>query len=130
VILPDTSAWIEYLNGTPSRVADSIDRALASENVIVGDLILVEVLQGIRHERDVRSAAALLYTRPIRSLCGAVVAEEAAAHYRFLRRQGVTVRGTIDVIIATWCLSAGARIIHNDRDLRVMEALLGLQVYQ
>jgi predicted nucleic acid-binding protein len=72
----------------------------------------------------------LLYRHPVRTLCGASIAEEAAYNYRFLRRQDITIRGTIDVIIATWCISVGARIIHNDRDLAVMEAALGLQRYE
>lgn len=60
-------------------------------------------------------------------MCGAAIAEKAAYNYRFLRRQGITVRGTIDMIIATWCISVGARIIQNDRDLAVMEDAHGLQ---
>jgi predicted nucleic acid-binding protein len=130
VILPDTSAWIDYLNGANTTAVASLRRALAYEDVIVGDLILAEVLQGIRHERDVRTAAALLYTYPVQTLCGAAIAEEAAANYRFLRRQGLTIRGTIDVIVATWCIAAGVRIIHNDRDLAAMEVALGLQRYE
>ena len=130
MILPDTSAWIDHLRGTASAAAVSLRRALRSERLIVGDLILVEVLQGIRHEQDVATATALLYRHPVRSMCGAAIAEEAASNYCFLSRQGITIRGTIDVVIATWCISVGARIIHNDRDLAVMEDALGLQRYE
>ena len=130
MILADTSAWIDHFNGTPSPAAASLLRALASEKVVVGDLIMAEVLQGIRHESDVLKTAELLYTHPVSALCGPEIAEEAAYNYRFLRRQGITIRGTIDVIIATWCISVGARIIHNDRDLAVMEDALGLRRYE
>jgi predicted nucleic acid-binding protein len=130
VILPDSSAWIDFLHGKTTPWTDALTMATASsEDVVVGDLILAEVLQGIRADRDFREARRILHLFPSRNLCDPIVAEHAAENYRSLRKKGITIRATIDVIIATWCIRNGAMIIHNDRDLAVMEAELGLVSY-
>lgn len=100
-----------------------------NEDVVVGDLVLTELLQGIRFDREIPPILILWERLEKADLCGQDVALLAAANYRFLRRKGITIRGTIDVIIATWCISHGAAIIHNDRDLAVMERELGLVSY-
>ncbi|WAJ30452.1 type II toxin-antitoxin system VapC family toxin [Antarcticirhabdus aurantiaca] len=129
MILIDTSAWIEHFNGRGTPAAERVRRALDDEQVIVGDLVMVELLQGVRFDKEV--ARILVDIKALRreSLCGAAIGLLAAANYRGLRRRGITIRSTIDVIIATWCIENGAAIIHNDRDMAVMEAQLGLRAY-
>ena len=97
--------------------------------MVVGDLVLAEVLQGLREEKRFDAARRLLGKFEAVSLCGPAIAVRAAANYRLLRSRGITVRGTIDVIIATWCIENDASIIHNDRDMRIMEEQLGLRAY-
>ncbi|GGD85726.1 ribonuclease VapC [Aureimonas endophytica] len=128
-VLIDTSAWIDYFNPRETAAAASVARALAEDDVVLGDLVLVELLQGIRQDRQVGRTLEELGRLERASLCGPVLAELAAANYRLLRRKGLTIRGTIDVIIATWCIANRVAIIHNDRDLAVMERELGLVAY-
>lgn len=129
MILVDTSAWIDFLNDAETPWTLAVARAARSGRIVIGDLVLVEVLQGVRNDRRLHSIRKSLARFPIVSLCGPFHAEQAAANYRLLRRKGITVRGTIDVIIATWCIANDAEIIHNDRDLAVMERELGLVAY-
>lgn len=97
--------------------------------MVVGDLIVAEVLQGIRDDRRMQAVRDRLLRFRVVSLCGSSVAEKAAVNYRLLRRRGIAICGTIDVIIATWCIVNRATIIHNDRDLAMMERELGLVSY-
>ena len=126
MILADTSAWIDYLRGTPTPAAEALDAVLGKEEVVVGDLILVELLQGYRQDKEAREIAAALSNLPIVTLCGPGLAVKAADNYRFLRAKGVTVRGTIDVIVATWCIANTVPLIAVDRDFHPMEKWLGL----
>jgi predicted nucleic acid-binding protein len=127
MILADTSAWIDYLRGTASPAAETLDAILGEQEVVIGDLILVELLQGYRKEREAKEIAAGLSTLPVVTLCGPELAVKAADNYRFLRASGVTIRGTIDVIIATWCIANDVQLIAVDRDFRPMEKWLGLK---
>jgi predicted nucleic acid-binding protein len=127
MILADTSAWIDYLRGAATPAADALDAVLGKEEVVIGDLILVELLQGYRRDQEAKEIAAGLSDLPIVTLCGPQLAPRAADNYRFLRANGVTVRGTIDVIIATWCIANDVRLIAADRDFHPMEKLLGLK---
>lgn len=126
MILADTSVWIDYLRGTPTPAAEALDAVFGKEEVVIGDLILVELLQGYRQDKEAREIVAALATLPIVTLCGPELAVRAADNYRFLRAKGVTVRGTIDVIIATWCIANNVRLIAVDRDFHPMEKWLGL----
>ncbi|MEX6505531.1 PIN domain-containing protein [Jiella sp. M17.18] len=126
MILVDTSVWIDFFNGSDRPWTKALAAASRDGHVVVGDLVLAEVLQGFRNERDFREARRVLSLFPAVALCGHEVAEAAAANYRLLRRRGLTLRGTIDVIVATWCIVNDAAIIHNDRDLATMERELGL----
>lgn len=94
----------------------------------MGDLILVEVLQGFRDDRGFNAAKRLLGQLEQVEVAGFDVAIEAARNYRRLRRAGVTVRGTVDVLIATRCLANGLRLLHNDRDFDAFEKHLALRV--
>ncbi|NBC14382.1 MAG: PIN domain-containing protein [Gammaproteobacteria bacterium] len=120
MILVDSSVWIAYFNGIASRETDLLDRLLETEPLCIGDLILTEVLQGFRADADYRRAKALLEPLRFQQLGGRDVALAAAVNYRHLRRRGVTVRKTIDMIIATWCLLNNADLLHPDRDFDVI----------
>lgn len=127
MILVDTSVWVDYFKGTMSATAMKLDRYLDTEEIVVGDLVLVEVLQGLREGNQLKLVQAAFASFRLVPLCGADIAHRAAANYRSLRRQGITIRGTIDVIIATWCIENDALLLHNDRDFGRMKALLGLR---
>ncbi|EXJ16323.1 type II toxin-antitoxin system VapC family toxin [Imhoffiella purpurea] len=128
MMVVDSSVWIDYFNGQPTPQTRYLrDRAERSQ-IVVGDLILCEVLQGFRRDRDVRTARELLLGFQYRELVGQQVALEAAGHYRTLRTKGVTARKTIDMLIATFCLRNNFALLHADRDFDPIEAHLGLQV--
>jgi predicted nucleic acid-binding protein len=128
MVLVDSSVWIDFFNGAPTPECDTLDALLGRELVLIGDLILTEVLQGFRNEADYRRARALLAPVGCRRLGGRTVALAAADNYRYLRARGVTVRKTIDVIIASYCILQGLELLHADRDFDVMEQHLGLEV--
>jgi hypothetical protein len=128
VIVADTSVWIDYFRGVTAPHTDLLDRALSESRITIGDLILAELLQGFSSEREFQIAKQLMDGLEYRDFVGRDMAMAAAQNYRALRRQGVTVRKTIDVLIATFCIENGFGLIHNDRDFDPMEQLLGLRV--
>ena len=128
MILVDSSVWIDFFRDQPTRQAEWLDRNLAVEGLVVGDLILAEVLRGFRQDRGFNEARRLLGKLEQMTLGGAELAVEAAKNFRKLRSRGVTVRGTIDVIIATRCIANGLRLLHSDRDFDPFAEHLGLQV--
>ena len=128
MILVDSSVWIDYFNGKETRETDLLDDLLGVEPLLIGDLILIEVLQGFRDDRDYRRAKAALDRLIFESMLGREMALLSAQNYRKLRAAGVTVRKTIDVIIATFCLRGRHRLLHNDRDFVLMQDHLGLQI--
>ena len=128
MILVDTSAWIDYFNGIAAPHTDAVDDALGSDRVVIGDLIIAELLQGFRSDSDHQQARALIERLEYRDLVGRDVALKAAENYRTLRAGGITVRKTIDLLIATYCIENALPLIHNDRDFDVLEAQLGLTV--
>jgi predicted nucleic acid-binding protein len=130
LILVDTSVWIASFRQADSYHSQMLDRCLAAREVLLGDLIAAEVLQGIKHKREERLIAEAFASLPQRELCGMTIAVKAAQNYRRLRAAGVTVRGTVDVIIATWCIENGVPLLHDDRDFLAMEKALGLQVWR
>jgi predicted nucleic acid-binding protein len=130
VILVDSSVWIDFFRNQPTAQAEWLDRNLGIEGLLVGDLILAEVLRGFKDDRGFLEARRLLGRLEQVSLGGEELAIRAAQNYRKLRSQGVTVRGTVDVIIATRCIEDGYRLLHSDRDFDAFEARLGLQVVE
>ena len=128
MILVDSSVWIDFFRNVDTAQAEWLDRHLGDETVIVGDLILAEVLRGFKEDKGFTEAKRLLSRLEQTSLCGVDVAIEAARNYRRLRARGVTVRGTIDVIIATRCLVNDYRLLHSDRDFDPFEEHLGVRV--
>ena len=125
--LVGSSVWIDYVNGVATRETDLLDGYLGTEPLLTGDLILTEVLQGFRTNRDSRRARTALDTLTFAPMVGRDVALASAQNDRKLRAQGVTVRKTIDVIIATFCIAREHRLLHSDRDFTWMAEPLGLK---
>ena len=126
MILVDSSVWIDYFRGAATPQTDRVDQLLSSELLLIGDLILTEVLQGFASERDFNQARSLLAALPVVPLVGGEVALRAARNYRQLRAQGVTVRKTIDTLIATSCIEHGYALLYSDRDFDPFVEHLGL----
>jgi predicted nucleic acid-binding protein len=126
VIVVDTSVWIDFLNGKDAPYVRRLRTALGAEEIIVGDLMLCEILQGLDNERDAREVEALLRRFQIVPMVGDAIAIAAARNYRTLRRLGVPVRKTIDLLIGTWCIENRMALLHNDSDFRPMARHLGL----
>lgn len=127
MILVDSSVWIDYFGGTPSPATDLLDASLGVEPLLMGDLILAEVLQGFAIEREFIAAKAVLESFEVVPLAGRETCLEAAQNFRTLRRKGVTVRKTIDTIIATCCIHNGYVLLHDDRDFDPFVEHLGLR---
>lgn len=128
MIVADTSVWIDYVRGIQAPHTDLLDYELLHNRIVTGDIIIVEFLQGFRNEKDIRAAKQLMESLEYYDFVGKDIAFKAAENFRRLRRNGVTVRKTIDVIIATFCIENGFALIHNDRDFDPMEQYLGLKV--
>lgn len=128
MILVDSSVWIDYFNGAKTRETNSLNQLLGQQQLITGDIILAEVLQGFRSDKDFHTARTLLALFPCYSLCGPELAVQAAVHFRKLRKKGVTTRKTIDNIIATFCLYNGYSLLHSDRDFEPFQHHFGLKV--
>jgi predicted nucleic acid-binding protein len=116
MILVDSSVWIDYFNGKRSWQTDLLDHMLSNVPIIMGDLILTEVLQGFKSNKDYETAKNHLDKLSFRQMGGYNVAIQSAQNYRQLRKAGVTVRKTIDIIIATFCIIEGLTLLHDDRD--------------
>lgn len=127
MILVDSSVWIDYFRGLESPQTNKLDALLGNEPLLVGDLILAEVLQGFTSERDLNQANRLLDSFDLIEIGGRDVAVQAARNFRALRAIGLTVRKTIDTLIATRCIQSGYVLLHNDRDFDVFEEHLGLE---
>ena len=128
MILVDSSIWIDYFNGRQTGETDLLESLLGVERLLIGDLILTEVLQGFRSDADFRRAQNGLDTLDFRPMVGREIALAAAKNYRSLRLIGVTVRKTIDVLIATFCIAEKHILLHCDRDFEPFEHYLGLNV--
>jgi predicted nucleic acid-binding protein len=124
----DSSVWVDYFNGNKTPQTEWLDSALGNTPVIMGDLILTEVLQGFQANKQFKVAKELLLGMPFLPMVGRVIALQSAENYRFLRRRGVTVRKTIDVIIGTCCIHYQLPLLHDDRDFDPMVKLLGLKI--
>src|SRR5687767_10468885 len=116
MILVDSSVWVDYFNGTITQETDFLDALLGAEPVAIGDLILAEVLQGFRSDADYEAAKELLASLTTYDLLGTALAIKTADNYRTLRRRGITVRKTVDAIIATFCIERRTPLLYSDRD--------------
>lgn len=127
MIVVATSVWVDYFNDSITPESDALDEALGQQEIILGDIILTEVLQGFREDDHFVRARRLLQPFPVVTMLGSALAVSSAEHYRVLRKRGVTIRKTIDVIIGTYCIAYGLPLLYADRDFDVMVRYLGLQ---
>ncbi|MBA7562845.1 Ribonuclease VapC15 [subsurface metagenome] len=127
MILIASSVWIDYFNGRKTAQTDWLYSALGKTPIMTGDLILTEALQGFQSDKDFKTARDLLLRIPYMPMGGKGLALESAANYRFLRRKGVTVRKTIDVMIGTFCIHYRLPLLHDDRDFDPMVKFLGVE---
>ena len=128
MIVADTSAWIDYFNGVLAPHTDRLDSDLETHIIIIGDLIIAELLQGFKTDKEYTTAKKIIENLEYRDFVGKEIAIKTANNYRYLRKNGITVRKTIDVIIATFCTENEYQLIHNDKDFDPLEEHLGLKV--
>ena len=127
MIVVDSSVWIDFFRGTSTPEVETLDGVLGRTPVAIGDLILVEVLQGFRSDRDLATARQLFRPLPVIEMLGRQQAYKAAENYRKLRSKGITARKTIDGIIATACIEANLPLLFSDRDFQPYVEHLGLE---
>ncbi|HEX6974003.1 MAG TPA: PIN domain-containing protein [Vicinamibacterales bacterium] len=128
MVVVDTTVWVDYFNGFQTPETDWLDFALERQRLAITPLILCEVLQGLRTERAAADVRTELLRLELLDGLTPEVAIAAAAGHRLLRRRGITVRKTIDLLIATFCIEAQHTLLHNDRDYDSFEQYLGLSV--
>ncbi len=116
MILVDSSVWIDYFNGIDSNETSKLDEILGLEEVAIGDLILTEVLQGFRSDKDYKTAKDILTSLNVYEMLGTELALKSAHNFRKLRKQGITIRKTADVIIATYAIENKISLLFSDKD--------------
>ena len=127
MILVDSSVWIDYFKGSMTPQTKKLDSLLGSEPLAIGDLNLTEVLRGFADDREFSEAKKMLSALIVVELGGKGIAIQAARNFRALRNAGVTVRKTIDTVIATRCIESGYELLHDDRDFHPFIKYLGLR---
>ena len=128
MVIVDSSVWIDYLNDRLNSHTFWLENAIGQREIGLTNLILCEVLQGIRHDRHFRETLRQLQSLPVFEGLRTDLAIAAADNFRYLRRRGITVRTTIDCIIATFCIEEGHQLLHHDSDFDQFEKHLGLRV--
>lgn len=126
MILVDSSVWIDYFRGVATPQSDRLDQLLGRDLLATGDVVLTEVLQGFSSDRDFNQALGLLTSLTVVPIGGQDIAVRAARNFRTLRAQGVTVRKTIDTLIATRCIQDGYALLYSDWDFDPFVEHLGL----
>ena len=127
MIVVDSSVWIDHLNDQVTPQVRRLRALVGREALLVGDLILLEVLQGLRDEREAALVERALRRFEVAPMLDPGLASLAAANYRLLRSRGVTVRKTADLVIGTFCIERGHALLHGDRDFLPMQGHLGLR---
>lgn len=126
MIVVDTSVWINYFNGVRNQQTDWLHDSLGQFPIILGDIILMEILQGFRHDKDYRTAKRYLSNFPLMTMGGEELVIKSADNYRKLRKKGITVRKSVDVLIGTFCIQHHYRLLHDDIDFIPLEKHLHL----
>ena len=116
MVIADTSVWIDYFNATDSAETDALDSALEQGAVAIGDIIFLEILQGFRSDKDYRMARSKLSVLEQYEMFGRDMPIKCADNYRSLRKKGITIRKTNDIIIATFCIENKVPLLFSDRD--------------
>lgn len=126
MILVDSSVWIDYFRGVVTPHTNRLDTLLGVELIGIPDVVLTEVLQGVARDRNFDTALRILTSLTVVEVGGRDTAIQAARNFRLLRARGVTIRKTIDTLIATRCIEGGFALLHNDRDFDPFVEYLGL----
>ncbi len=126
MIIVDSSVWIDYFNGRDLPEVVKLDKLLETELLGIGDLILTEVLQGFRQDSDYQTAQQLLVSLTVFEMLGSAMVIKSADNFRNLRKKGITVRKTIDVVIATFCIEHEHALLFSDKDFIPFVEQLGL----
>jgi predicted nucleic acid-binding protein len=116
MILVDSSVWIDFFNGTKNAETDKLNEILGLEEVVIGDLILAEVLQGFRSDTDYKAAKNVLTSLTVHDLLGKDLAIKSANNFRKLRKKGIAIRKTAGVVIATYCIENKIPLLFTDKD--------------
>ena len=127
MIVVDSSVWIDYFTGNDTPEADHLDSLLGQELIAIGDLVLTEVLQGFRIDKDFRKSRDLLLSFHVVNMLDTTIALKSAANFRALRKLGLTVRKTVDSIIATYCIENRLPLLHSDKDFQPFHKHLNLK---
>jgi predicted nucleic acid-binding protein len=128
MIVPDTTVWIDFSKNITAPHTGILKQEMAGRNIVTTDVIMVEFLQGFRHERDYEAALKIMNNLIYRAFWGKHHSRQIASNYRILRRNGITIRSTIDVIIGTFCIENDFKLLHNDpADFDPMVKYLGLK---
>lgn len=126
MILVDTSVWIDYFNNIDSTHSNALDLALANGTAAIGDIIFLEILQGFKSDKDYENTKTQLFKLDQYEMFGLHMVEPCANNYRTLRKKGITIRGTTDVIIATFCIENKLPLLFKDKDFSPFVRHLGL----
>jgi len=127
MILVDSSVWIDYFGGKSTRETNLLDGILGERTVLAGDIIIAEVLQGFRNDKDFNAAREAFSTFQTVDMLNAALAVQSGVNFRTLRKKGITGRKTIDCLIATYCIENGVTLLHSDRDFEPFAQYLGLK---
>ena len=130
MVVVDTTVWIDYFHGLIAPHTNALDYELLHNQVIIGDLLITEFLQGFRNDKDFETAKEIVDSLIYCDMLGKEIALKAAVNFRLLRKKGITIRKTADIIIGTFCIEHNFLLLHNDRDFEPMEQYLGLRVYK
>ncbi len=126
MIIADTSIWIDYFNGVANEHTDALDTGLSEGIIAIGDIIFLEILQGFKSEKDYKLAKKTLSALDQYDMFGSTQVIQAAENYRKLRKKGITIRKTNDVIIATFCIENKMPLLFLDKDFNPFVKHLGL----
>ncbi len=128
MLVVDSTVWIDYFNGLANSQTDYLNHILDKTPILIGDLILAEVLQGFRQDPDFEKARRTMGRFLQVNMVNSSLALQSAHNFRLLRQKGITVRKTIDSLIATYCIENDHELLHNDYDFDEYEKHLGLRV--
>jgi len=127
MIFVDSSVWIDYFNGKITSETDYLDDILGLKPLVIGDIVLTEVLQGFRADKDYKKAKELLLSLPVYEILNKERSLTCADNYRLLRKKGITIRKTIDTIIATYCIENELQLLFSDKDFKPFVEKMGLK---
>ena len=127
MIVVDTTVWVDFFRAKGTDQTMKLRRLIGRELILIGDIVLVEILQGVRDDAQAARVERALRAYRLEPMLSTVLAPKVASNYRLLRAKGVTVRKTIDMIIGTFCIEGGHALLHSDRDFDPMHDHLGLR---